>query len=212
MTNVLFLFLALLEIVTGAGVFASAKGPIREVLGTTLIGFGILSLGIAGLQREMPSVRREAAEDRKAALQERQARAAAELKRRSVKISSIDRESRKTGNATTHRDAGAASYFRNGDSIAGSAPLQPRSRSPQLRSPSWERRLGLLASSANIPTWTPPQLEAAQRLANFGAVQMARQELRENALLEHPLILPRQLSERATFNKCKSGLVSNRRW
>jgi hypothetical protein len=141
MTIALFLFLALLEIGTGAGVLANAEGHIRELLGTTLIGFGILSLGIAGLQNEMRRIRRDSAADRKAALQERQGRAAAELMLRSEIISSIDRGNRKNDNGAAHVDGSAASDLRDGNSVADLAALQPRSRSPQLRSSAWKRRL-----------------------------------------------------------------------
>jgi hypothetical protein len=172
MTIALFLVFALF-------VLATAEGPIREVLSTNLIGFGILSLGIAGLQSEVRRVRREAAEDRKAALQERQARVGAELKRRSEIIASIDRQDRKTGNATPHVGATAPSCIRNADSLSESAPLQPLSRSPQLRSASWERRLELLASSANISAW-----RLAEEEPSTARKVKTKRRVRRSALME----------------------------
>ena len=110
MTVALFWLLAILEIAIGAAVFAGANVSIHEVLGANLVGFGILTVGIAGLQSELRKARREAAKERQDALEEQQARAAADLKRRSLIISSIDRRHRQTWNA----ESGAARSS-NGD-------------------------------------------------------------------------------------------------
>jgi hypothetical protein len=98
MTVAVFWLLAILEIAIGAAVFASANSPIREVLGINLVGFGILAFGVAGLQNELQKTRREAAKERQDALEEQQAKAAADLKRRSLTITSIDRRQRQTWN------------------------------------------------------------------------------------------------------------------
>ena len=117
MTVALFWLLAILEIGSGVGLFASADSSIHEVLGTNLIGFGILTLGLAGLQSDLQKVRQEAAKERQDA---QQARAAADLKRRSLIVSSIDRQQKQIMEA----ESGAV-RFSNGDPKVGSVVVQP---------------------------------------------------------------------------------------
>src|SRR5688572_28826378 len=80
-TMIVMLWLvALVQIGLGAGVLVSDGSSIHEVLGTNLIGFGILTIGFAGLQSELQKGRLEAAQDRRQAKDEQQALAAKELK------------------------------------------------------------------------------------------------------------------------------------
>lgn len=100
---VAILFLAaFLEVALGAAVLGNAKSSIHEVLGLNILGFGILTFGVAELQRELRKASREAAKERQFALEERQARAAFDLKRRSGMISSIDRQQKQTESADRH--------------------------------------------------------------------------------------------------------------
>lgn len=85
-------FIAVIEVALGAGVLATGKSSIHEVLGTNLIGFGVLTIGLAGIQGEIRRAAREAARERQAAREEQQARAAADLKLRSRAISKRDRQ------------------------------------------------------------------------------------------------------------------------
>ncbi len=96
----ILVFSALLELALGAGILATAKNSVHEILGVSMIGFGILTFGSAGLLWQLLEARRAAEKDRQIALEERQARAALDLKRRSGMISSIDRQQRRAVNAT----------------------------------------------------------------------------------------------------------------
>jgi hypothetical protein len=90
---ILILF-ALLEVALGAGVLAGGESSSHQMLGINLIGFGILTIGMAGILSELRNALREAAKERQAALEERQARAALNLKQRLGTISSRDRQQR----------------------------------------------------------------------------------------------------------------------
>ena len=160
MTVALCGLLAILEITIGAGVFASANSSIHELLGANLIGFGILTLGLAGLQSDLRKARREAAKERQDALEERQARAAADLKRRSVTISSIDRQQRQTRNTKST----APRSSRNGDAKEGSVLVRPQSGSAGFRSRSSERHWRLLTSSANSGDVPSPPFNPSRSL------------------------------------------------
>jgi hypothetical protein len=144
MTLALFWLLAILQIAICTAVFASANSSIHQVLGMNLIGFSILTVGVAGLQSELRKARREAAKERKNALEDQQAKAAADLKQRSLIISSIDRQPRQTRSAEF-----GASRSTNGDPKAGLVLVQPHAGLAQFRSPSSERRWRLLTSSAS---------------------------------------------------------------
>ncbi len=88
---VLLWLLACLEILVGLGEFVSSRSSVHEVMGAIMMGLGILTVGVAGIQGELRETRRELAEERREALEEEQARAAVDLKRRSGMISSRDR-------------------------------------------------------------------------------------------------------------------------
>ena len=92
MALALLWLLAVLEIALGIGTFTSSKSAVHEVLGTNLIGFGILTIGLAALLSELRKAGRIAAQEQRHALGEGQARAAADLKKRSAMISWRDRE------------------------------------------------------------------------------------------------------------------------
>jgi hypothetical protein len=97
-TAILFL-LALLEVALGAGILASGKSSLDQVLGINLIGFGVLIIALAGILGELRRTRREAAKERQVASEERLARAAFDLQQRSRMISSVDRQQRQAEGA-----------------------------------------------------------------------------------------------------------------
>ncbi len=146
MTVTLIGLLAILEIVIGAGVFASSKSSIHEVLGINIIGFGILTLGFAGLQSELRHARQEADKERQGAEEERQARAAADLTRRTGIIASIDRRPAQTGNAalTSGVMSGAVS-----SSFTGEDGPQPPASDLDRDASDLERALDRLSREIN---------------------------------------------------------------
>ncbi len=146
MTVAMIGLLAILEIVIGAGVFASSKSSIHEVLGINMIGFGILTLGFAGLQSELRHARQEADKEQQNAEEERQARAAADLKRRTGIIASIDRRQTQIGNAalTSGVMSGAVS-----SSFTGEYGPQPSASDLERDALELERALDRLSREIN---------------------------------------------------------------
>lgn len=156
------LCLAILEIVLGGGVFASAKSSIHEVLGMNFIGFGVVTFGVAVLQWELRTSRREAAKERQAALEDRQARAALDLKQRSGLISSIDRQQRQTGIGDTAAAAKPGTVCSDPrDPDAGPAFVRAHS-SAQFRGFPNERRQELLTSCATVGYISGPPFHPLQ--------------------------------------------------
>ncbi len=160
----ILVFSALLELALGAGILATAKNSVHEILGVSMIGFGILTFGSAGLLWQLLEARRAAEKDRQIALEERQARAAFDLKRRSGMISSIDRQQKQTESA----DNSAAGMAKTTDAekpdtgaAVNSVAVRTSLRDPEARSGfraassgsaqfHGEKRRNLLTSCASV--------------------------------------------------------------
>lgn len=54
----LLVIVAILEILGGVGVFATAKSAIHEILGSLAIGFGFLTLGLVSIIDELQKIRK----------------------------------------------------------------------------------------------------------------------------------------------------------
>ncbi len=118
--GLLWLFAAL-EVVLGVAVLARSGSSMNEILGTNLIAFGILTIGLTAVLNELRKATQEAAEERRWALEERQARASMDLKMRSGMISQRDRE---------------ATLSESGQHSAGyKGKRRPKSRSARRSSP-----------------------------------------------------------------------------
>ena len=99
----LFWLLATLEVVLGTGVLLSSGDSNHDLLGTNLIGFGVLTMGFAGLKSELRKARLEPARERGNTIAEQQALAAADLKRRSGMIAALDRQQIQSGSDVVNK-------------------------------------------------------------------------------------------------------------